>query len=70
MGVTPLYYDSSGALKLVGMDSGLSARKQLATELHYSGDENDSAAMNVWLRKDVIKKLAENGGNLPQELLS
>ena len=57
-------------MKLVGIDSGLSARKQLATELHYSGDANDSAAMNVWLHKEVIKKLAENGGKVPQELLS
>ena len=57
-------------MKLVGIDSSLSARKQLATELHYSGDENDSAAMNIWLHKEVIKKLAENGGKVPQELLS
>jgi hypothetical protein len=57
-------------MKLVGIDSSLSARKQLATELHYSGDENDSATMNVWLHKQVIIKLAENGGKVPQELLS
>jgi Domain of unknown function (DUF3597) len=57
-------------MKLVDMDSSLSARKQLATELHYSGNENDSAAMNVWLHKEVITKLAENGGKVPQELLS
>jgi hypothetical protein len=57
-------------MKLVGIDSSLSARKQLATELNYSGDANDSAAMNVWLHKEVIKKLAENGGKVPQELLS
>jgi 3-oxoacyl-ACP reductase-like protein len=57
-------------MKLVGIDSSLSARKQLATELHYSGDANDSAAMNVWLHKEVIIKLAENGGKVPQELLS
>ena len=56
-------------LKLVGMDSSLSARKQLATELHYSGDQSDSAAMNNWLHKEVIKKLAENGGKVPQDLL-
>ncbi len=56
-------------MKLVGMDSSLSARKELATELHYSGNENDSAAMNVWLHKQVIIKLAENGGKVPQELL-
>jgi hypothetical protein len=57
-------------MKLVGMDSSLSARKELATELHYTGDTNDSAAMNIWLHKEVLKKLAENGGKVPPELLS
>jgi hypothetical protein len=57
-------------MKLVGMDSSFTARKQLATELHYSGDPNDSASMNVWLHKEVLKKLSENGGKVPQELLS
>jgi Domain of unknown function (DUF3597) len=57
-------------MKLVGMDSSFTARKQLAAELHYSGDPNDSAAMNIWLQKEVMKKLAENGGKVPQELLS
>jgi hypothetical protein len=56
-------------MKLVGMDSSFTARKQLAAELHYSGDPNDSAAMNIWLHKEVMKKLAENGGKVPQELL-
>lgn len=56
-------------LKLVGLDSSLSARRQLAAELRYSGDTNDSAAMNVWLHKEVLRKLAENGGKLPPELL-
>lgn len=56
-------------MKLVGMDSSLSARKQLATELHYPGDQNDSASMNIWLHKEVLKKLAENGGKVPAELL-
>ena len=56
-------------MKLVGIDSSLAARKQLAAELQYSGDEKDSAAMNVWLHKEVIKKIAENGGRVPQELL-
>ena len=56
-------------MKLVGMDSSLSARKQLATELHYAGNENDTASMNVWLHKEVLRKLAENGGKVPQELL-
>jgi len=57
-------------MKLVGMDSSLTARKQLATELHFTGDMNDSASMNVWLHKQVLKKLAENGGKVPPELLS
>jgi len=56
-------------MKLVGMDSSFAARKQLAEELHYTGDPNDSAAMNIWLHKEVMKKLAENGGKVPQELL-
>ncbi len=57
-------------LKLVGMDSSLSARKELATDLHYSGDQNDSASMNIWLHKEVLKKLSENGGKVPAELLN
>jgi len=57
-------------MKLVGMDSSLSARKELASELHYTGDMNDSASMNVWLHKEVLKKVAENGGKVPPELLS
>ena len=57
-------------MKLVGMDSSLSARKELAAELHYTGDTNDSASMNVWLHKEVLRKLAENGGKVPPELLS
>jgi hypothetical protein len=56
-------------MKLVGMDSGLSARKELAAELGFTGDTSDSAAMNIWLHKQVMKKLAENGGVVPQELL-
>ena len=57
-------------MKLVGMDSSFTARKQLAAELHYSGDPNDSASMNIWLHKAVLTKLSENGGKVPQELLS
>ena len=57
-------------MKLVGMDSSLSARKELATELHYTGDMSDSASMNVWLHKEVLRKLSENGGKVPPELLS
>jgi hypothetical protein len=56
-------------MKLVGMDSSLSARKELAAELKYPGDTSDSAKMNVWLHKEVIRKLAENGGKVPADLL-
>lgn len=56
-------------LKLVGMDSSLSARKELADDLHYSGDKSDSATMNGWLHAEVLKKLAANGGKVPAELL-
>jgi hypothetical protein len=56
-------------MKLVGMDSSLGARKDLAAELGYTGDTADSAAMNIWLHKQVMKKLAENGGKVPEDLL-
>jgi Domain of unknown function (DUF3597) len=56
-------------MKLVGMDSSLSARKELAKDLGYPGDMNDSASMNIWLHSAVMKKLAENGGKVPAELL-
>ncbi len=57
-------------MKLVGMDSSLGARKELAADLHYTGDTGDSAKMNVWLHKEVMKKLAENGGKVPADLLA
>jgi hypothetical protein len=56
-------------LKLLDMDSSPAARKSLADELHYPGDPNNSEEMNTWLHKQVIKKLAENGGKVPEELL-
>jgi hypothetical protein len=55
-------------MKLVGMDSSLQHRKELAAELGYKGDTNDSAAMNVWLHKAVMQKLAANGGKVPDTL--
>ena len=55
-------------LKLLGLDSSLQARKELAAELHYTGDTNDSASMNIWLHKQVMRKLAENGGKVPADL--
>jgi hypothetical protein len=58
-------------LKLLGLDSSLNARKELATELGCPADKmSDSAQMNIWLHKTVLKKLSENGGNIPKELLS
>ncbi|MDC8758050.1 DUF3597 domain-containing protein [Janthinobacterium fluminis] len=55
-------------LKLLELDSSLAARKELAQELHFSGDSNDSASMNIWLHKQVMNKLAANGGKVPAEL--
>ena len=55
-------------MKLVGIDSSLANRKALAQELGYTGDMNDSAAMNVWLHKEVMRRLAENGGHVPANL--
>ena len=55
-------------LKLLGLDSSLGARKALAQELKYSGDGNDSAAMNVGLHRQVMNKLAANGGKVPADL--
>ena len=55
-------------MKLVGIDSSLANRKALAQELGYTGDMNDSAAMNIWLHKEVMRKLAENGGHVPTNL--
>jgi Domain of unknown function (DUF3597) len=57
-------------MKLLNLDSSIAARKQLAQELHYSGDMNDSASMNIWLHKQVMQKLAENGGKVPDDLKS
>jgi len=55
-------------MKALGLDSSLNARKELAKELNYTGDTNDSATMNVWLHKQVMRKLAENGGKAPDDL--
>ena len=55
-------------LKALDIDSSLAARKELAKELGYTGDTNDSASMNVWLHKQVMAKLAANGGKLPLEI--
>ena len=55
-------------MKLLDLDSSLTARKALAKELNYSGDMNDSASMNIWLHKQVMAKLAANGGKVPADL--
>ena len=55
-------------MKLLSMDSSLHARKELAGELHYTGDTDDSASMNMWLHKEVMQKFAANGGKLPADL--
>lgn len=56
-------------MKLVGMESSLAERRELATELGYTGDQKDTATMNMWLHKQVLKKLVENGGKVPADLL-
>ena len=55
-------------MKALDLDSSLGARKELAKELHYTGDTSDSATMNMWLHKALMKKLADNGGKVPAEL--
>jgi hypothetical protein len=55
-------------MKLLRLDSSIAARKQLARELHYAGDMDDSASMNIWLHRQVMQKLAENGGKVPADL--
>jgi len=66
----PLNWRSSivDLLKLLDLDSSLQARKELAQELHYTGNTDDSASMNIWLHKQVMGKLAANGGKVPAEL--
>ena len=55
-------------MKALKLDSSLTARKELAKELKYSGDTNDSAKMNVWLHQQMMKNLAANGGKLPADI--
>ena len=56
-------------MKLVGMDSSLAERRELAKDLQYTGDTNDTATMNMWLHKEVMRRLAANGGKVPADLL-
>jgi hypothetical protein len=55
-------------MKALDIDSSFTARKELAKELGYTGDSNDSASMNIWLHKQVMAKLAANGGKLPPDI--
>lgn len=55
-------------MKALDLDSSLTARKDLAKELKYTGDMNDSAKMNVWLHKQIMEKLAANGGKVPADI--
>jgi Domain of unknown function (DUF3597) len=55
-------------MTLLALDSSLASRKELARELHYDGDMNDSYSMNIWLHKQIMKNLAANGGKLPDDL--
>ena len=55
-------------MKLIGLESSLAERKELADELGYTGDKSDSASMNIWLHKQVIQKIVDNGGQLPRDL--
>jgi hypothetical protein len=57
-------------MKLLNLDSSLAARKQLAKELHYTGDLNDSATMNIWLHRQVMQQLSDNGGKVPSDLMA
>ena len=55
-------------MKLLDLDSSLAARKALADELGFTGNKDDSAAMNIWLHREVMTQLAKNGGKVPAEL--
>jgi hypothetical protein len=55
-------------MKALDLDSSLGARKELAKELKYTGDTNDSAKMNIWLHKQIMEKLAANGGKVPDDI--
>ena len=55
-------------LKLLDLDSSLASRKELAAELNFTGDTSDSASMNIWLHRQVMNKLAANGGKVPADL--
>lgn len=56
-------------MSMLGIDNSLPQRRALAAELGYTGDTTDTATMNIWLHKQVMRKLAENGGTVPADLL-
>jgi hypothetical protein len=56
-------------MKVLDLDSSLKARQELAKELKYTGDMNDSASMNIWLHKQVMQKLADNGGKVSSDMM-
>lgn len=62
-------YSIVDLMAILGIDNSLAQRKALAGELGYTGDMNDTATMNTWLHKEVMRKLAENGGRVPADLL-
>jgi hypothetical protein len=62
-------YSIVDLMSLLGMDNSLADRKALAQELGYTGDMSDSASMNIWLHKQVMKRMAANGGKVPADLL-
>ena len=62
-------YSIVDLMSILGIDNSLSQRKALAHELGYTGDTNDSATMNIWLHKQVMQKLAENGGHVSADLM-
>lgn len=57
-------------MKLLDLDTSLESRKALAQELHYTGDMDDSASMNIWLHKQVMAKVAANDGKVPADLIN
>ncbi|MDF7673299.1 DUF3597 domain-containing protein [Acetobacteraceae bacterium ESL0709] len=54
-------------MKLLNLDSSLDSRRKLADELNYTGDKNNTEAMNIWLIKQLYGKIGENGGHVPQD---
>ena len=56
-------------MKLLGMESSLAERRELADELGFTGDKQDTAPMNIWLHREVMKQFAANGGHVPASML-